>query len=63
MNGCDGLHHTSVVSPYTAPGTTSATAFNHYSLLKTTEQMLGINTFVGHAGDSTTNSMRSAFHL
>lgn len=32
---------TLVVSPYTVPGTRSATAFTHYSLLKTTEETLG----------------------
>jgi phosphatidylinositol-3-phosphatase len=53
---------TIVVSPYTPAGTKSATAFTHYSLLKTTEQMLGLG-FLGHAGDAGTNSMRSAFGL
>jgi phospholipase C len=52
-----------VVSPYTPRATRSPELFNHYSLLKTAEQMLGFSTFVGHAGDSTTQSMRSAFHL
>ena len=54
---------TIVVSPYTATGTRSATAFNHYSLLKTAEQMLGITTFLRHAGDAATNGMRPAFGL
>jgi hypothetical protein len=53
---------TVVVSPSTRPGTTSSTAFTHYSLLKTTEQMLGITTYLGHAGDPGTVSMRSAFN-
>ena len=53
---------TIVISPTTTPGTRSATAFNHYSLLKTTEQMLGISTYLGHAGDAGTTSMRSAFN-
>jgi phospholipase C len=53
---------TLVVSPYTTAGTTSSTAFNHYSLLKTTEQMLGLGT-LAHAGDAGTTSMRAAFGL
>jgi chitodextrinase len=53
---------TVVVSPSTRPGTTSSTAFTHYSLLKTTEQMLGITTYLGHAGDPGTASMRAAFN-
>jgi len=54
---------TIVASPSTVPGTRSSTLFNHYSLLKTTEQMLGINTFLAHAGDSGTTSMAPAFNL
>jgi phosphatidylinositol-3-phosphatase len=52
---------TIVVSPYTTPGTRSATAFNHYSLLRTTEELLGIPTYLGNAATAT--SMRSAFGL
>jgi phosphatidylinositol-3-phosphatase len=54
---------TIVVSPSTPAGTTSATPFSHYSLLRTTEEMLGITTFLGHAGDAGTLSMRAAFGL
>lgn len=54
---------TVVVSPSTRPGTRSARRFDHYSLLKTTEQLLGIGTHLAHAGDHSTASMRSAFHL
>jgi phosphatidylinositol-3-phosphatase len=54
---------TLVVSPTTPPGTRSATRFDHYSLLKTTEQLLGIRTHLAHAGDASTNSMRPGFHL
>jgi len=53
---------TLVVSPYTAVGTKSSTAFDHYSLLRTTEELLGVPR-LGHAADATTASMRSAFHL
>lgn len=49
-----------VVSPYTKPGTVSATLYTHYSLLRTTEDMLALP-HLAHAGDSTTNSMFSAF--
>jgi phosphatidylinositol-3-phosphatase len=52
---------TIVVSPYTTPGTQSATAFTHYSLLRTTEELLGITTYLGNAATAT--SMRSAFGL
>jgi hypothetical protein len=51
---------TIVVSPSTAPGTQSATLFNHYSLLASTEQLLG----VGPLGEAfTANSMLTAFNL
>jgi len=53
---------TLVISPYTPRGSTSSTLFTHYSLLKTTEQMLGL-ALLGHAADSSTQSMRAAFHL
>jgi hypothetical protein len=52
-----------LVSPTTALGTTSAATFSHYSLLKTTEQLLGIPAHLVHAGDPSTASMRHAFHL
>jgi hypothetical protein len=52
-----------VVSPSTRPGMAVATAFDHYSLLKTTEQLLGISSFLGHAADPTTASMTSEFNL
>jgi len=52
-----------VVSPWTRPGTRSAKRFDHYSLLKSTEQLLGITTFLGHAGDRGTSSMVRAFGL
>jgi phosphatidylinositol-3-phosphatase len=54
---------TIVVSPTTPAGTQSGTSFTHYSLLKTTEQLLGIGTFLAHAGDAGTQSMRADFHL
>jgi phospholipase C len=71
-SGADCSHNTTsndchipaiVVAPSTPRGTTSGTLFNHYSLLGTTEQMLGISTLLGHAGDANNPSMRSAFNL
>ena len=53
---------TVVVSPFTPAGTASNAALNHYSLLKTTEEMLGLG-FLAHAGDGGTASMRGAFGL
>jgi phospholipase C len=51
-----------VVSPYTEPGSESAELFNHYSLLKTSERLLGLP-LLGHAGDSAVKSMAPPFHL
>jgi hypothetical protein len=52
---------TIVLSPYTAAGTQSGTAFTHYSLLRTTEELLGQTTFLGNAASAA--SMGTAFHL
>jgi phospholipase C len=46
------------ISPYTPAGAMSATRFDHYSLLKTTEQLLGLP-MLGNAGSAT--SMIPAF--
>ena len=54
---------TIVITPTTAAGTRSGSAFNHYSLLKTTEQMLGLTTFIGTPGDAGTAGMRAGFHI
>jgi hypothetical protein len=51
---------TIVIAPSTRPGTQSATRFDHYSLLRTTEEMLGLP-YIGGAASAT--SMRSAFTL
>lgn len=51
---------TIVVSPSTPVGTQSSTIFNHYSLLGTTEQLLGLPP-LGQAASSPT--MTSAFNL
>jgi phosphatidylinositol-3-phosphatase len=61
-DGQTGNHvATLVVSPYTTPGTRSGVAFTHYSLLRTTEELLGITTFLGNAASA--GSMRAAFGL
>lgn len=58
-----GCHIAMVVaSPYTRPGTVSNQLFNHYSLLKTDEQLLGLP-LLGHARDPQVKSMAAAFHL
>jgi phosphatidylinositol-3-phosphatase len=58
----DGGHiPTLVIAPSVTPGTTSSDAFTHYSLLRTTEQMLGIRTYLGRA--SSARSMRGPFHI
>jgi phospholipase C len=51
-----------VITPYTAAGTQSSTLFTHYSLLATTEQLLGLP-LLGSAADPTTASLRPDFHL
>jgi phospholipase C len=52
---------TFVLSEYIAPGTRSGILFSHYSLLQTTERLLGVVSFLGHAADPTTDGMRAAF--
>jgi hypothetical protein len=49
-----------VVSPRIASGTTATVTFNHYSLLRTTEELLGYP-LLGHAGNAT--SMQSTYAL
>ncbi|HTY71358.1 MAG TPA: alkaline phosphatase family protein [Actinomycetes bacterium] len=50
-----------VAAASTRPGTRSATFFSHYSLLRTTEELLGLPGHLGAAAAAT--SMRAAFHL
>jgi hypothetical protein len=50
-----------VVSPSTPPGTTVDAPFDHYSLLRTTEEMLGVGDHLGRAAAA--RSMRPAFRL
>lgn len=51
---------TEVIAPTVPPGTVSATAFSHFSLLRTTEELLG-QPLLGQA--ATAPSMRDAFGL
>jgi len=51
---------TLVISPSTKPGTQSSTLFNHWSLLATAEQLLGLHK-LGNASSATT--LTSAFNL
>jgi hypothetical protein len=50
-----------VISPYT-PHVVSATRFSHYSLLRTTEHLLGLP-YLGAAGDPSTTDMCGDFGL
>jgi phosphatidylinositol-3-phosphatase len=52
---------TLVLSRYTRPGTISHKAFSHYSLLRTTEALLGIRAKLGQA--ATAADMRRSFRL
>jgi hypothetical protein len=62
----DDLHSdqhiaTIVISPSTPMHTRSSASFDHYSMLRTTEEMLGLSTLLG--GAATAPSMRGVFHL
>ena len=50
------------VSPYVHPGSVSATPFTHYSLLRGTEEYLGLPLLV-HAGDKATSTVGGQFGL
>jgi hypothetical protein len=52
---------TLVMAPSVTPGTASATTFDHYSMLRTTEELLGLSPLLGNAASAT--SMRGAFGL
>jgi hypothetical protein len=51
---------TLVIAPSVRAATTSSTRFDHYAMLRTTEQLLGLG-YLGNA--ATARSMRRAFHL
>jgi hypothetical protein len=52
---------TLVIAPSVRPGTVAAARFDHYAMLRTTEELLGLHSFLGAA--ATAPSMRGAFHL
>jgi hypothetical protein len=52
---------TLVIAPSIRPGTVSTKRFDHYSLLRTTEELLGLHTFLGEAASAP--SMRAAFRF
>ncbi len=52
---------TIVVAPSVPAGRQVATHYDHYSLLKTTEQLLGLSGYLHHAGDAGRTSMRTGF--
>ena len=52
---------TVVAAPSVGRGTKSSTAFSHYSMLRTTEELLGLSPLLGKAASAT--SMRSAYNL
>jgi hypothetical protein len=49
------------ITPSTTPGTLATANFDHYSLLRTTEEMLGIKNFLLNAASAA--SMRPAFNM
>jgi hypothetical protein len=52
---------TLVISPYTPAGAVAKRRLSHYSMLRTTERMLGRKRLLGHA--RTAHGMRHPFHL
>ncbi len=60
-NGSSGNHvATLAISPYTQPGATDGAGLNHYSLLRTTEDMLGLGCL---ANSCSASDFRAAFGL
>lgn len=50
-----------IVAPSVRPGTVDPDGFDHYSLLRTTEELLGLDPRLGHAASAA--SMRPGLHL
>jgi phosphatidylinositol-3-phosphatase len=50
-----------VFAPSVLPGTVATERFDHYALLRTTEELLGLRPFLGAAASAP--SMRTAFHF
>jgi hypothetical protein len=54
INGFGGDNVGAVIlSPFIKPGSTTSTAYNHYSLLRSLEQIFGLSSYLGYANDST----------
>ena len=51
-----------VVYPYTPPGTSDGTFFDHYSITKTVADLFGLP-YPGHAGDAQTASLVGHFSI
>ncbi len=47
-----------VITPYTKAGGVSSVSYNHYSVLKGIQQMVGATPLLGHAADSSVGSIR-----
>lgn len=41
-----------ILSPFVKPGSTSATPYNHYSMLRSLEQIFGASSYLGYANDA-----------
>jgi hypothetical protein len=52
---------TIVIAPTVLAGVKVGTRFDHYAMLRTTEQLLGLRSFLGAAATAT--SMRGGFHF
>ena len=51
------------ISPYIAAGSTPGAFYTHYGLLQATERLMGITTFLGHAGDAGVGDLLAGFGL
>jgi acid phosphatase len=54
---------TAVVAPSVAPGTRVGARLDHFALLAATEELLGLDGRLRHAGDERTTDLRTAFGL
>src|SRR5690242_3943415 len=52
-----------VLSPYIQAGSKPSAFYTHYGLLKATERLLGINTYLGHAGDAGVGDILAGFGI
>ena len=59
--GAENQIPTLVIAPSVRPRTVVPDRYDHYSLLRTTQELLGLRPFLGKA--ATARSMRSAFGI